>query len=61
METIVATEVFVDAVDDGDITDHLQLDPVLQEDVEAALVHTKPSAQHLKQKYLEWQRQYESV
>eukprot|EP00118_Oscarella_pearsei_P016082 m.150715 g.150715 ORF g.150715 m.150715 type:complete len:130 (+) comp38553_c0_seq42:2037-2426(+) len=41
--------------------DQLKLDPVLQEDVEAALAHTKPSAYALKDKYLVWQRQYESV
>ena len=48
-------------MDDADITDYLKVDPVLQEDVEAALVHTKPSAQRLKHKYIEWQRDYESV
>jgi hypothetical protein len=46
---------------DGDISDHLKFDPILQQDVEAALSHTKPSAQTLKEKYVEWQCQYESV
>lgn len=30
-------------------------------DVEAAIAHTKPSAKQLSNRYIEWQKQYESV
>lgn len=39
----------------------LEIEPVNTEDVEAALKHTKPSARQLKDKYKDWQREYESV
>lgn len=39
----------------------LVIEPVKTEDVEAALKHTKPSARQLKDKYNDWQREYESV
>ncbi|XP_030832651.1 katanin p60 ATPase-containing subunit A-like 2 isoform X4 [Strongylocentrotus purpuratus] len=39
----------------------LTLDPITTADVEAALAHTKPSAKLLKDKYLKWQKEYESV
>lgn len=39
----------------------LEIESVKTEDVEAALKHTKPSARQLKDKYNDWQREYESV
>ena len=39
----------------------LEIEPVNTEDVEAALKHTKPSARQLKDKYKDWQKEYESV
>lgn len=39
----------------------LEIEPVSTEDVEAALKHTKPSARQLKDKYKDWQKEYESV
>ena len=39
----------------------LEIEPVNTEDVEAALRHTKPSARQLKDKYKDWQKEYESV
>ncbi|XP_041464667.1 katanin p60 ATPase-containing subunit A-like 2 isoform X3 [Lytechinus variegatus] len=39
----------------------LTLNPITTADVEAALAHTKPSAKLLKDKYLKWQKEYESV
>ena len=35
--------------------------PVRTSDVEAAIAHTKPSARKLSSRYVEWQKQYESV
>ena len=35
--------------------------PVKTGDVEAAIAHTKPSARQLSNRYIEWQKQYESV
>ncbi|CAH3178299.1 unnamed protein product [Porites evermanni] len=52
------------AVDeDGRVTPlpRLEIEPVSTEDVEAALKHTKPSARQLKDKYKDWQKEYESV
>ena len=40
---------------------HIELDNITTKDVELALRHTKPSALGLKDKYLAWQRDYESV
>ena len=40
---------------------HLDLDTITTNDVEIALRHTKPSAHGLKAKYLEWQKNFESV
>ncbi|XP_071964701.1 katanin p60 ATPase-containing subunit A-like 2 [Antedon mediterranea] len=37
------------------------IDPIATEDVEAVLKHTKPSARMLQKKYMEWQKEYESV
>ncbi|XP_033108615.1 katanin p60 ATPase-containing subunit A-like 2 isoform X4 [Anneissia japonica] len=37
------------------------IDPITTEDVEAVLKHTKPSARMLQKKYMEWQKEYESV
>ena len=39
----------------------LEIEPVSTGDVEAALKHTKPSARQLKDKYKDWQKEYESV
>ncbi|XP_072038188.1 katanin p60 ATPase-containing subunit A-like 2 isoform X2 [Amphiura filiformis] len=39
----------------------LQVDAITTDDVTAALAHTKPSAKLLKDKYLKWQKEYESV
>ncbi len=39
----------------------IQLDPVTQEDMRAALATTKPSARTLKERYLQWQAEFESV
>ena len=39
----------------------LEIEPVNTEDVETALKHTKPSARQLKDKYKDWQKEYESV
>ena len=39
----------------------LVVDAITTADVEAALAHTKPSAKLLKDKYLKWQKEYESV
>ncbi|XP_071845991.1 katanin p60 ATPase-containing subunit A-like 2 isoform X2 [Apostichopus japonicus] len=39
----------------------LTIDAITTEDVMAALAHTKPSARGLKEKYIEWQKEYESV
>ncbi|KAL9986656.1 hypothetical protein ACROYT_G000828 [Oculina patagonica] len=39
----------------------LEIEPVNTDDVEAALKHTKPSARQLKDKYKDWQKEYESV
>ncbi|XP_059165954.1 katanin p60 ATPase-containing subunit A-like 2 isoform X2 [Physella acuta] len=40
---------------------HIHLDKIKTEDVLAALERTKPSAKTMKQKYADWQREYESV
>lgn len=40
---------------------HINLDTITTADVEAALNNTKPSAVTLKDKYLDWQKNYESV
>ena len=37
------------------------IDPISTDDVIAALAHTKPSAKLLKDKYIKWQKEYESV
>ncbi|XP_022105642.1 katanin p60 ATPase-containing subunit A-like 2 [Acanthaster planci] len=37
------------------------IDPITTDDVISALAHTKPSAKLLKDKYIKWQREYESV
>ncbi|THD21752.1 Katanin p60 ATPase-containing subunit A 2 [Fasciola hepatica] len=39
---------------------HIHLDPVLTEDVQAAIASTMPSARQLAEKYQEWQRQFGS-
>lgn len=39
----------------------IEIEPVNTDDVEAALKHTKPSARQLKDKYKDWQKEYESV
>ena len=39
----------------------LQLNPVTNDDLQAALSTTKPSARQLQDKYAEWQKEYESV
>ena len=39
----------------------LQLNPVTNDDLQAALLTTKPSARQLLDKYAEWQKEYESV
>ena len=39
----------------------LEIEPVNTDDVDAALKHTKPSARQLKDKYKDWQKEYESV
>ncbi|CAH1253301.1 KATNAL2 [Branchiostoma lanceolatum] len=45
----------------GDHLPDLKIDPILTSDVKLALVHTKPSARTLKDKYAAWQKEYESV
>ena len=40
---------------------HIELDEICTEDVYAALKHTKPSAQTMKDRYIQWQKNYESV
>lgn len=40
---------------------HIQLDKIKTIDVLAALERTKPSAKTMKQKYIDWQKEYESV
>ena len=40
---------------------HIHLDKIKTNDVLAALERTKPSAKTMKQKYADWQREYESV
>jgi len=40
---------------------HIHLDKIKTTDVIAALERTKPSAKTMKQKYADWQREYESV
>ncbi|XP_072166686.1 katanin p60 ATPase-containing subunit A-like 2 [Diadema setosum] len=44
-----------------DTMPELKLDPITTDDVDSALAHTKPSAKLLKDKYLQWQKEYESV
>jgi len=39
----------------------IHIEPVTTEDLNSALVHTKPSARQLTHKYTEWQKEYESV
>lgn len=39
----------------------IHIEPVTTEDLNSALVHTKPSARQLGHKYTEWQKEYESV
>ncbi|XP_028396894.1 katanin p60 ATPase-containing subunit A-like 2 [Dendronephthya gigantea] len=39
----------------------LELNPVTNDDLQAALSTTKPSARQLEEKYAEWQKEYESV
>lgn len=39
----------------------IHIDPITTEDLNSALVHTKPSARQLTHKYIEWQKEYESV
>ncbi|XP_065911873.1 katanin p60 ATPase-containing subunit A-like 2 [Dysidea avara] len=39
----------------------ITIEPVTTEDVNSALVHTKPSARQLTHKYIQWQKEYESV
>ena len=43
------------------LLDRITLDPVKTADVQAAIVNTKPSAKLLANKYIEWQKEYESV
>ena len=40
---------------------HITLERIETKDLEVALAHTKPSARAHKDKYLSWQREYESV
>ena len=40
---------------------HISLDRIETRDIEVALQHTKPSSRAHKDKYLSWQRDYESV
>lgn len=40
---------------------HIHLDKIKTSDILAALERTKPSAKTMKQKYIDWQREYESV
>lgn len=37
------------------------VEPITTEDVKAALSRTKPSAKLLAEKYVKWEREYESV
>ena len=37
------------------------IEPVRTNDVETAILRTKPSARQLAHRYLEWQKEYESV
>ena len=39
----------------------IHIEPVTTEDLNSALLHTKPSARQLTHKYIEWQKEYESV
>ena len=39
----------------------IHIEPVTTEDLDSALLHTKPSARQLTHKYTEWQKEYESV
>lgn len=39
----------------------ITLDPVKTADVQAAIANTKPSAKLLANRYIEWQKEYESV
>ena len=39
----------------------ITVEPVRTEDINSALVHTKPSARQLTHKYIQWQKEYESV
>ncbi len=41
--------------------EHIQIDPIRTQDVQAAISRTKPSAKLLAEKYSQWQQQYESV
>lgn len=41
--------------------DSISFEPVRTHHVEAAIARTKPSARQLANKYLEWQKEYESV
>ncbi|KAK2161938.1 hypothetical protein LSH36_107g02026 [Paralvinella palmiformis] len=39
----------------------IKLETVMTSDVAAALLHTKPSARGLASKYIQWQKEFESV
>lgn len=39
----------------------IQLDSITTSDVEKALTTTKPSASTFKEKYIQWQKEFESV
>ena len=44
-----------------DCAQDIKIRPVRTEEVKAAIASTKPSANALANRYLEWQRDYESV
>ncbi|CAF1679512.1 unnamed protein product, partial [Didymodactylos carnosus] len=47
--------------DDANLGECIQLDSIKTTDVEKVLSTTKPSARAFKDKYTQWQKEYESV
>lgn len=46
---------------DSENLENITFEPIRTRDVEVAIANTKPSAKLLASKYLQWQKEYESV
>lgn len=52
---------FFDLISDAELGQCIQLDTITTNDVEKVLSTTKPSARAFKDKYTQWQKEFESV